>query len=140
MRRLAFLFLILVSCTSGPTFRPGNSIPDDQGRVYLYRPSRFRGSIGHLVMMLDGNEIPALKNGTYAELNLMAGPHRLEFLKMMGGGYFGVLDFTLEKGKEVFVKVNVAPPCRQDNQKECFQFVDKENALKEITETKKIYP
>ena len=107
MRTLFFcIFLLLSGCSIlGDKFKPLENRPKDAAVIYVYRPYKFAAGAGKPDLVLDGNIISLIPNGSYQPVTVQKGKHTIE---AKGSAFTsGPISFEAKLGKEYFLRTDL---------------------------------
>ena len=142
--------IFLCACqASGPIFENTVEIPESKAVVYVYRPSQLFNFGGWPNIYVDGNKVFSLKNGGYGVLNIDSGSHEIKAQgsMLLTNWYPGPQSVSLmfDQGGEYFIRVTpqmtdmmVVGSVGVAAGRAHMVVVSKDQALLEISETKKI--
>lgn len=129
------LVLMLVACTtpSGPVFAPVADIPQDQGVVYVYRPSSLL--IGDVRIAIDGQFVGLIGNGGYIVTRLSPALHVVGISpyesRLLTDPSFAPLDLNITAGRAHYIRA-VPSKTGPYSWEVIFQELDERTALPEI--------
>jgi hypothetical protein len=151
--RLALILLLMVGCAVAAEdvpFTPLTPLPADKATVYIYRPDAEFNSAGYPRIFINGEKKFDLENGHYGALTLPPGEYEIKAQGSRWGTNWWpgptTRTITIKAGHEYYVRVIPALPSGVKAGPHLFfekkvahtlmTLVPKEQALREITETK----
>ncbi|WP_175483513.1 DUF2846 domain-containing protein [Amphritea atlantica] len=153
MRKLIVLIITvlgLYGCSAtGPVFKPVETTSHDRATVYIYRPYVFFNAGGWPEIYVDEKKLFALKNQGYGVVHLRPGEHQIkaEGSMLFTNWYPGPMEIShnFKANHEYYVRVTpqmtdamVVGSIMTMAGKANVSIIPKENAIKEISDTKKI--
>ena len=101
------LALSLVACATGPKFTAPETPPPGTGRVYVYRPFKLIGGVGHHVYVDSSNDALSLPNASWLQLDLSPGAHSIRIEDLFGVMQCGSVGLNVQAGEVAYVVDNV---------------------------------
>lgn len=105
----SIIFLLLLSCASGPKFIQEPIPLEADPNLYLYRQSNiFVAAFDKWLFFIDGSTAVGLANGTYVKIPIKPGNH-----EVMAAGTSVTrqrplkINFVADKGKNIYVKYEI---------------------------------
>lgn len=122
--------------TTVGSFEGINNTETDKGVVFIYRESSFAGSANQYDVMVDGVLKGSVPNGSFFNVNLNPGKHKIEPKTFTSFGLGKGIDITVEKGKSYCLKLtlNFCVQCKSAD----LNIVDNKQCEKEIKSLDKV--
>ena len=110
---ISFFILTLMGCTTSSrvitsgSFDGLKNTDPEKGEIFVYRDSSFVGAANQYDVMLNGELVGSLPNGSFFSLDVEPGENKIEPKTLTSTGFGKGSNLTVEKGKVYCLKLTL---------------------------------
>ncbi|MDO9424828.1 MAG: DUF2846 domain-containing protein [Methylobacter sp.] len=110
---ISFFIINLMGCTTSSrvitsgSFEGLNNSGPEKGAIFVYRDSSFAGAANQYDVMLNGELVGSLPNGSFFSLDVDPGENKIEPKTLTSTGFGKGINVTVEKGKVYCLKLTL---------------------------------